>query len=250
MLGQIECPDLLPIGTRSGDSAWVMMYGEDRGGPGDHGGTLAAAGWFDGVTFTEWAPPDLVDCGPDFYAAQSFHGLASGDDPIVLAWMNSWHYSRVHPSRGRRGVLSVPRTLSVVSPLDPRVRSAPAPPVVAGAEPVAGPTWRSTPDGAVMARGTEFHLTVDGGRGPVAEVIAGDRAVRLVRPDEGLDLDRFAIDLVASTGGETTVVVDHGTVEVFTAAGRTLSALIFPGADWTVTVEGDAALAAISGGSR
>jgi hypothetical protein len=46
--------------------------------------------------------------------------------------------------------------------------------------------------------------------------------------------------------GTHQLVIDHGTVEVFAAGGTaTMSALVFPGIDWTVAVDGAATLTVV-----
>ena len=62
-----------------------------------------------------------LDHGPDFYAFQSFWG-AGAVHPVGMAWLNSWAYANDVPSAGWRGLLSVPRRLTITP--DGVVRSA------------------------------------------------------------------------------------------------------------------------------
>ena len=170
---------------------------------------------------------------PDFYAAQTFHGVPVGEPPVLMAWMNSWRYSNDHPSSGRRGVLSLPRALAVDSMAEPVLRCRPAvdlsslftgPPATVGA-------------GPILARGSRFEVTVRSEYGVAAEVRSDGETVVLERHDIGVDGIATMAEIPA--GGSASVLVDHGTVEVFAASGKTMSALVFPGAEWAVTASGD-----------
>ncbi len=233
----IECPDLVPLRTEAGEDCWLLIYGDDRGGAGNHSSTMALVGQFDGGMFEPLSGPTYVDQGPDFYAAQTFYGVGAGEPPILMAWMNSWQYANEHPSSGRRGVQSLPRSLSVASLADPVVRSRPAVDLdelftepYAGDDPSGRPVWVS---------GTAFSMAVTSVHGTAAAVRCDGSTVVLERAGiPGLDGPATAARMPAD-GGLVTVLVDHGTVEVFTASGRTMTALVFPGDQWAVETAGD-----------
>ena len=186
----IECPDLVRLRTDAGEDCWLLIYGDDRGGATDHSSTWGVTGRFDGATFEPLAQPTYLDHGPDFYAAQTFHGLPVGEPPIVMAWMNSWQYANEHPSSGRRGVQSLPRALSVDSLADPVVRSRPGvdldalftEPYIGGRDGPAGPA------GPVLVTGTEFNLAVTSAHGTAVGVRSDGSTAVLDRPGiPGLD---------------------------------------------------------------
>lgn len=242
IVGTIECPDLMPVRTRAGEPAWILTYCDGHGGPGGRSITLAVAGDFDGSTFTEWAQPLPLDHGPDFYAAQSFHGVTDDGDPIILGWMSNWPYANTHPSSGRRGVLSLPRSIHIESRADPEVRARLTVPVARAFPERAGVPWTATTDRAMALTGTAFEARVrpaadvgGSGDGAVRVTVGAGRAV-LQRFDIGLD-GFVTRDEIPTGGDEVTIVFDHGTVEIF-ASGRTTSALFFAGIDWALETAG------------
>ncbi|QMV02908.1 glycoside hydrolase family 32 protein [Devosia sp. D6-9] len=113
--GPWECPDLFPISGEDGQRAWILIVGIGSGHPSGGSGTQYFIGDFDGRLFrnrntrntTLW-----LDWGRDHYATQSFAGLED-EAPLVLAWMNNWDYAQVTPARTFRGVMSLPRRLSL-----------------------------------------------------------------------------------------------------------------------------------------
>lgn len=237
VVGAVECAEVTPIATVAGEAGWCLVYCDDKGSPDGRSQALAAAGSFDGSSFQEWGPPTHLDAGPDFYAPQSFSGVDPARGPIVLGWMNNWSYARTHPSSGWRGVLSLPRRLSVASMADPKVRSGLAVPLDDAFPLVGASPWPATPGRAVAVTGVSFQARLCSAVGGAIDVTADGDTVRLVRDDIGLD--GFAIAAEVSAGGlPVTVVFDQGTVEVFTDAGTTISALAFAGPEWVVETSG------------
>lgn len=109
-----ETPDLFPLPVDGTDETrWVLSLGVMAGAPAGGTGTCYLTGEFDGTTFVpdgegvRWA-----DHGPDFYAAQSWNGLPSGER-VWTAWMSNWLYADRVPSDGWRGVMTVPRRLGL-----------------------------------------------------------------------------------------------------------------------------------------
>ena len=220
-----EMPDLLRFPT--GD---VLVVGVITGGPGGGSGTHCFVGEFDGSTFratgSHWA-----DHGPDFYAAASFAGL--GDRAVWMGWLNDWRYAEAVPTAPWRGVLSVPRELSL---RDGRLVQRPVPELgwtelgtyaePAGELPVCGDQLRlelelAGPGGVVVRRSATEGTRVgwDGGR------LVLDRR-RSGRSDLHPD---FAAAYAAPlpVPGPITVLVDRCSVEVF-AGPVTLSGQVFP----------------------
>lgn len=115
--GPWECPDLFPMTVQgSGETAWILVVGLGRGHISGGSGTQYFVGDFDGHTFRNRNAADVelfMDWGRDYYAAQSFSGLA-GEDPLAIAWMSNWMYANHTPSEGFRGSMNLPRRLQLV----------------------------------------------------------------------------------------------------------------------------------------
>ncbi len=112
--GPWECPDLLPLAAPGGTTRWVLLVGIASDAPGGGSGTQYFVGDFDGRRFTNANPPGTVlwaDYGRDYYAAQSFFGA---ERPTTLAWASNWQYAHQTPTEAFRGVLGLPRELSLV----------------------------------------------------------------------------------------------------------------------------------------
>jgi fructan beta-fructosidase len=96
-----ECPDLFPVPIEGeSGSKWLLSLG----------GREYCLGEFDGTAFKSESGPIEVDGGPDFYASQSWDGVANGRR-IWIGWLNNWKYCRQVPEFGARGFMSVPRDL-------------------------------------------------------------------------------------------------------------------------------------------
>lgn len=234
-VGTVECPDLMQVTTQAGEQGYVLMYGDDRGGAQGRGATLAVAGSFDGETFSEWAPPTILDHGPDFYAAQSF-AESPRDEPTVLGWMNSWRYANEHPSAGRRGVLSLPRELTVGSRSDPRVFSRLL--LDLRGVPMSGRAWHATPTQALAMSLRDGRVQLMSDAEQFVEISVEDGSIHIARADIGLEHFDLAVALDGFSG-DVQVVVDHGTVEAFLPDGRTISMLVFAGENWRIETSGD-----------
>ncbi len=113
-----ETSDLfeLPIsGGLEGESHWVLTVGLQETHPCGGWGIRYWVGTFDGHVFVadhddsveRWA-----DIGPDFYAAQTWNENPDGRR-IWIGWMNNDAYSKTTPVGVSRGVLSLPRELSL-----------------------------------------------------------------------------------------------------------------------------------------
>jgi fructan beta-fructosidase len=116
--GPWECPDLFPIRVDgTGETLWILVVGLGRGHVSGGSGTQYFVGDFDGHSFRNRHPPDtelFMDWGRDFYATQSFSGLAD-EDPLALAWMSNWMYANHTPAAQFRGSMSLPRRLRLVA---------------------------------------------------------------------------------------------------------------------------------------
>jgi sucrose-6-phosphate hydrolase SacC (GH32 family) len=114
--GLWETPELfeLPIDGEQG-SCWVLSVGLQKGGPAGGSATQLFFGDFDGERFAcrdEPATVHWADWGSDFYAAQSWNNAPDGRR-VWVAWMNNWDYALRTPAENARGLLSLPRQLSL-----------------------------------------------------------------------------------------------------------------------------------------
>jgi sucrose-6-phosphate hydrolase SacC (GH32 family) len=236
--GVWECPDIVRLADRD-----LLVFSVADGGPYGHGGTLCVEGVVNADSFEPTGSPALLDHGPDFYAAQSFH-RAPGPAPVTMAWLNSWHYATVLPSHGRRGVMSLPRSMTWG---DGRCLTAPAADLGSLARAVGSTAWTSRPGAAVIAFGAgAMTVEVTGAGGEVATVeITGD-SCSVDRHGDVADGYRQRYETSLPTSGAHLVLIDHGTIEVFAAGGSVAtSALTFPGEQWGVRVSGTCALAEV-----
>lgn len=112
-----ECPALLELPLAGKDGAhWVLKVDVDGGAPAGGSGTQYFTGYFDGMRFVSDESSETVrwvDAGPDFYAAQAFNHLPDGRR-LWMGWMCNWRYANVLPTHPWRGMLTIPRELSLV----------------------------------------------------------------------------------------------------------------------------------------
>ena len=115
--GNWECPDLfeLPVMGAHGGSRWVLKVDVFKSAAAGSGAQYFV-GHFDGRSFI--AEPDdaghVVDYGRDFYAAASWAHLPADDGRHVwIGWMNNHEYAKDIPTAPWRGVMSVPRSVSL-----------------------------------------------------------------------------------------------------------------------------------------
>lgn len=112
-LGSLETPDLFELEADDGTTHWVVAVGASDGAPAGGSGTAVCIGDFDGERFDARTDPEWVDHGSDFYAAQSWNGVADGRR-IWIAWMGNWPRDfSPRPDVPWRGQMSIPRELSL-----------------------------------------------------------------------------------------------------------------------------------------
>ena len=117
-----ECPDLfeLPVeGGAPGERRWVLGINLGDNGVGGGSGGQYFVGDFDGYRFTPmpgWgSEPRWMDYGADFYAAVSWNDLPRSDPRrIWIGWANDWRYAEAIPTWPSRGLMTVPRTVSLL----------------------------------------------------------------------------------------------------------------------------------------
>lgn len=253
--GRWEVPDLFPLPRPDGaGTSWVLTVGVDANPnrPSGGSGSIAFIGSFDGEHFRREEPVGWLDHGSDFYAATTFADVPD-ERRIAIGWMSNLDDALAVPGRHRRGVLTLPRELTLERDLGTGglvVRSRPvreldgagddaAPrPVGHGSavRPVACPTafrLGATLSGTSGAFGGLEMLDTTGrqvriGRDPEQRCVVVERAV-----PPGHDEPRPTTPLRGPCAGdqdiELDVVVDVNSVEVFAAQGpTTMTAQWFP----------------------
>lgn len=115
-----ECPDLLelPVEGKPNQTRWVLSINLGDNAVGGGSGGQYFIGDFDGKRFTldpSWGKqPVWMDYGADFYAAVSWNDIPRGDGRrIWIGWANDWRYAKNIPTWPSRGLMSLPRTLSL-----------------------------------------------------------------------------------------------------------------------------------------
>ncbi|QDU71518.1 glycoside hydrolase family 32 protein [Mucisphaera calidilacus] len=259
-----ECPELLhaPIINRTGERAWILQFDLGSHGPAGGPGSAYIVGDFDGQRFTPCSETGLqwVDHGPDFFALQAFND-APGDRPIWLAWMDSWIYAHDAPTHPWRGVMTLPRKVSLLdSQHGPRLIQSPLLGTTHSLFQQKGPRrlrpgvhpFREVPlpDAYALrcawaAEGAERYGIRVHEAGDEATVIAYDVETStwsLDRRNSGLTsfspafarLFRAPVrDGKPNPGeGQVWVVVDRGSVELFASDGEiTITARVYPTAE-------------------
>lgn len=248
--GPWEMPDLLRLPV-DGTPRYVLAVGVLAGGPGGGSATQYFAGDFDGRVFTA-TDSGWVDHGPDFYAAASFSGLTGRT--VWLAWLNDWRYAAAVPTSPWRGILSVPREVTLRT-VDGRVRLVQHP--VPELSTLRGPAttvtdWPLDGETVLPVRGDALEIVADFVVGPGGEAglvvrrsADGREGTRISWSDGQLTLDRtasgtvdlhpdfaaaYAAPLPAPHGRvRIRVLVDRCSAEVFGGVGEvTLSGQVFP----------------------
>lgn len=248
-----ECPDLVRLAVRDGagvviGSAWALVVSAGHPAGDEFSGMAYWVGDFDGDAFVaEHETPRWLDHGKDFYAAVTFNGLPTGDDPVMIGWMSNWAYANTVPTAPWRGTMSLPRRLSLVERRGERVlvqRPIEALDGLVGAEPEVGQRLRAADIGFTAPAG---HLAGIRLRSSVSEwidvLVDGERAEvavdRRASGSAGFHPDFASRDAapLPRPGAEVAVrvIVDHSTVEVFCEGGEVvLSELVLPTVGWIV----------------
>ncbi|MBS1596846.1 MAG: glycoside hydrolase family 32 protein [Bacteroidetes bacterium] len=106
-----ECPNLVqvPVAGSTSKKKWVLFNSQqDR--------MQYFVGEFDGTKFINENPASEIyrpDYGPDYYAGITYNNLPSNQPPVLLAWVNNWTYANDIPTRPWKGMMSLPRQLSL-----------------------------------------------------------------------------------------------------------------------------------------
>ncbi len=111
-----ECPDLVQVPVEGQDTRkWVLII--SSGSQYDSfTGMQYFIGNFDGNKFTaegSTEKPNWLDFGKDFYAAITYNNLPPGLNPVLVGWVNNWRYANSIPTSPWRGMMSIPRELTL-----------------------------------------------------------------------------------------------------------------------------------------
>jgi fructan beta-fructosidase len=199
-----ECPDLfeLPVeGGAPGEKRWVLGINLGDSAVGGGSGGQYFVGDFDGTRFapvqgwpgdTQW-----MDYGADFYAAVSWNDLPK-DDPrrIWIGWANDWRYAEAIPTWPSRGLMTVPRQVTL-------------------RKSVAGYQILQTPVREVATlHGNRQDFTATLNDSPTALPVQGG-SVDLELAIDGGSSEQVAITLTDGEGYQTVVGVNPSVNEVF-----------------------------------
>lgn len=113
--GVWEVPDLFSM-TIDGVTKWVLIISVNPTAPAGGSGTRYCIGSFDGKTFSDDYPDQLLwfDWGADDYAGTTFYNAPDGRCHFI-AWMNNWAYAEQIPTSVWRGAMTIPRELRLVN---------------------------------------------------------------------------------------------------------------------------------------
>lgn len=118
--GVWECPDLfeLPVEGDASAKRWVLIVsiGDNHECP-EGSRTQYFIGAFDGNSFTNFNPPDMVlwaDHGRDNYAGVTWSDIPGEDGRrLFIGWMSNWKYANQTPTVSWRGAMTIPRVLTL-----------------------------------------------------------------------------------------------------------------------------------------
>jgi fructan beta-fructosidase len=112
--GVWESVDLFKLEVKGlNETQWVLAVSIDNGTLNGGSGTQYFVGNFDGHQFEYTGEkPKWFDYGKDNYAGITYQD-AKNQRRIFLGWMNNWQYANLIPAIDRRGVLTIPRELSL-----------------------------------------------------------------------------------------------------------------------------------------
>ena len=199
-----ECPDLfeLPVeGGAPGEKRWVLGINLGDNAVGGGSGGQYFVGDFDGKRFTPvpGSPGEAqwMDYGADFYAAVSWNDLPK-DDPrrIWIGWANDWRYAEAIPTWPARGLMTVPREVTLKkTPAGYRIAQAPVREVAS-------------------LRGGRQDFAATLGETPVDLPIAGGSADLMLDLDTGT-AEQVTIALTDEQGYQTLIGVNPTVDEVF-----------------------------------
>lgn len=245
--GVLECPDLVALDGPDGQR-WVLILSVNAGAPNGGSATRYLVCDFDGEQLTpeHGDAPLWLDYGPDNYASQCWSNVPDdAEGPLVVGWMNNWHYADRTPAQDWRGAMTVPRVLELVGgPDGHRVRMRPVRALRDLAEaPVALGETGVVPEGvadltctldprvpATLSFSNDKANKVTVRVDPVAREITLDRTAAIGRATPGA-LTPTACAPLPAGARDLRIILDTESIEVFAGLGSvTLTAQLFPDA--------------------
>jgi sucrose-6-phosphate hydrolase SacC (GH32 family) len=252
-----ECPDLFSLPDEDGTEVWILVTSALSGDnfTGEFGACFASyfSGQFNGHTFTsDEATPRRLSYGPDDYAPVTFSAVPD-ERRVLIGWMSHWGYAGNMGTTPWKGQMTLPRQLSWKNGA---LLQSPPTEFDAAWDQYQMPVEESTPlslsspvwEVVVPARTHSWRL----------EARQNDELVFALTRDHCWRWERFAaalppegdakagwqefflspVEAPVLTVGETRIVVDKCSVEVFGDGGSTLfCAQIFPqGGEWQVSI--------------
>lgn len=218
-----ECPTLveLPvIGTNR--SRWLFKVDALHDAPGS--GALYRVGEFDGRNFIPDGDWQVLDHGRDFYAAIAWNGPRDElGRPAWIGWMGNHAYQARLPSKGWRGVMSLPRRMGLRQCGDELHLAQTVEPSVCNlfADPVAMTGDETTvPVACRIDLAGEFHgqLRLDDGGDCHFIVVADDQRWLLMREDTALPFLNARSEMQRGDGG-LSLWIDSETIEAISYDG-------------------------------
>lgn len=239
--GPWECPDLLALTGPDGTTRWVLVVGIGEGTDAGGSGTQYFIGDFDGHRFVNANSPPTVlwlDEGRDCYATQSFFGAPTA---TTISWASNWQYARQTPTHAFRGIMTLPRELSLAATRRGlRLRQL-VPPAVAARFELIEPN--ATPPSGTYRMTTTLHLDAGASCGIAlfgetepqfilqrsADRLVSVRSVRGALPGVPQFAHDFDVQLVAEEPLDVELYVDNGLVELSVGGGLMwMTNLFFP----------------------
>lgn len=240
-----ECPTLveLPVGTGAA-TRWLLKVDVLKGAPGS--GAIYLTGGFDGHVFRPDSPTwQAVDHGRDFYAAIAWNGPRdAAGRPAWIGWMGNHAYQHALPKRGWRGVMSLPRRLSLVDQGDGLKLAQAVEPSVADlfGNPSALVSKGMPAASRIVIGGIfsgEFAIG-DGANSHFSIRSEGDQW-RITRSDAGLPFLDAQTTIERTDGLGLAIWVDRETIEVMSMDGTTCASFQHRPAGALLRVETDQA---------
>ncbi|GBR54757.1 levanase [Neokomagataea thailandica NBRC 106555] len=120
-----ECPNLIEVPLEgTNETRWLMLISINPGAPQGGSTTQYFVGFFDGERFKaedEHTVFGLIDFCKDSYALQCYENLPLSQ-ATMIAWLGNWQYGEEVPHTTWRGVMTLPRRLSVRRDTDGWIR--------------------------------------------------------------------------------------------------------------------------------
>lgn len=109
-----EVPDIFPMMVNS-IKKWLIIVSLISDAPAGGSGTRYFIGDFDGKTFTNDYPDEILwfDWGSDNYAGTTWNNEPNGEH-LFIGWMNNWAYAKRTPASTWRGMMTIPRKLELI----------------------------------------------------------------------------------------------------------------------------------------